>query len=76
MSNENQFDDLRNFALVAFLNDHGWVSLMLGGDPLIRAMGAEAGLDEPRLERVLARIHQIQSMARDEKKAWMRKNSN
>jgi hypothetical protein len=70
---EQQFEDLRNLALVCFLNDLGIVAFLerdeRGMAPLFHAAGFITPgtnlIDNARCERVMAKIYQIHVHARD-----------
>lgn len=80
---DQQFDDLRDLALVCFLNDLG-VAGFLGRDergmtPLFHAAGFTTPdnlIDGPRCERVMARLYQIHVARREELKDVVRRNTN
>lgn len=72
----NEFDDLRDFALAAFLNGYGCPQLMQLDAKVVEAVGAEAGLDVPRTRRVLEMINETYSKMRDARVAWLKRNAN
>jgi hypothetical protein len=74
--NDDELHDLKNFALVCFLHDHGCGGLMKAGEDAIRDMGERAGLDERRLERVMANLHKVHIGIRDSALAAIRRRAN
>jgi hypothetical protein len=80
---DRQLDDLRDLALVCFLNDTGVVKFLeldeRGMAPLFHGAGfttADNLIDNARCERVMARLYQIHVARREELKGLVRRQTN
>jgi len=81
---DQQFDDLRNLALVCFLNDLGVAAFLerdeRGMSPLFHAAGLKTPgtnlIDGARCERVMAKLYEMHVKRRDEIQAWLRRSAN
>lgn len=83
MNDQQQFDDLRNLALVCFLNDLGVVAFLerdeRGMTPLFHAAGLTTPdnlLDNARCEGVMRRLYEMHVKRRDEIQTQLRRSTN
>ena len=79
-----QFDDLKNLALVCFLNDLGVAAFLerdeRGMAPLFHAAGFVTPgtnlIDGARCERVMEKLYELHVKRRDQVQVWLKRTAN
>lgn len=81
---DEQFEDLKNLALVCFLNDLGVAGFLerdeRGMTPLFHAAGLKMPgtnlIDGARCERVMAKLYELHVKRHEEIQSWLKRSAN